>query len=391
MAGKAATGKDPDFFLSYKPFADNEKNAKAYFPNVPHYLLDEPNHGGFDPAQHQDVDFIQTLCPCAGLSLLSSGSPEQRAGMNKWMIDTARFVTSEVKPKVFWGENAPALYTKNGEGVRAQLREIAAENGYAFSIYCTNTMYHGIPQSRKRTFYFFWRDTNAPVFDYFRAPVKGLVDYIDEVQVGELYHTTEDLKAAEAKLYDNAYVQFLQHKFNGKGIQALRDYIIEKDKTNTTVTTYLIRSEQIEEARDWFETKQADGVMYQRAFKDATRIIAKIATGGGIWDGSYPIYRADGVSSTLISRTISAIHPRDDRLITFREAMHMMGLPSDFELVNGQHNNICQNVPVCTATDMTREVIAYLKGERTISNAAFLMQSNLTSRIDVCQSSLLEF
>lgn len=311
--------------------------------------------------------------------------------MNRWMIESARFITSEVKPKVFWGENAPALYTKNGDRVRSQMREIASENGYSYSIYCTNTMYHGIPQSRKRTFYFFWRDSNAPLFNYYRKPSKPLAEYLDEVTLGQLYHEQSDLDAMEAKLYSNVYVQFLQHKYNGKGIQVLRDYLIEKDKSNTTVTTYLIRSEQIEEARDWFESKQGDGVLYQKAYKDACRIIAKIATGGGIWDGSYPIYRADGVSSTLISRTLSAIHPTKDRLITRREAMHLMGLPPDFKLVNNQENNICQNVPVCTATDMTKEVIAYLNGEREISNAAFLMQSNLTHRVDVSQSSLLEF
>lgn len=386
VAGKQVTGKDPDFFLSYKPFAENEKNCKAYFPNVPHYLLDEPNFGGFDVAANRDVDFIQALCPCAGLSLLSAGTQEQRDGMNKWMIETAKFVTGQVKPKVFWGENAPALYSKSGERVRNQLREIASENGYSFSVYCTNTMYHGIPQSRKRTFYFFWRDSNAPIFKYYRNPTKNLLDYLDEVPVGVKYHTEEDIKKAEAHLQSNPYIRFLQQKYDGAGIQKMRQFLIDKEMRGTTMLSFMIRNEILEECRDWFEK---EGLT--RPFNEASRVLKRVQEKGGFWDGSFPIYRGDGTYATLIQRTLLGVHPRDDRVITTRECMHLMGLPHDFELVNGQMNNICQNVPVCTAADMTREVVAFINGEREISNASYLLQSNLSERVDVSQSSLLGF
>src|ERR1017187_6596843 len=129
-AAKKVTGVDPAFFLSYTPFRSNEINAKAYFSDTPHYLLDTENRGGFDAAANQDVDFVNAVCPCAGLSLLSSGSPEQRAKMNPWMLESARFMTGVVKPRVFWGENAPALYSNGGKLVRDQFRELATKNGY---------------------------------------------------------------------------------------------------------------------------------------------------------------------------------------------------------------------------------------------------------------------
>ena len=211
-AAKQVTGVDPSFFLSYAPFGENELNAKAYFKNTPHYLLDSENRGGFDVSANQDVDFVNAVCPCAGLSLLSSGNPEQRAKMNHWMLESARFVTGEVKPKVFWGENAPALYSNGGKHVRDELREIAEKNGYSFSIYATNTMLHGIPQSRKRTFYFFWRDSNVPIFDYYRVDTPCFQDYLKSVTPGITHHTTADIDEAKRHLLTNPYIMFLQHK-----------------------------------------------------------------------------------------------------------------------------------------------------------------------------------
>ena len=385
-AAKKVTGVDPSFFLSYKPFGENELNAKAYFKNTPHYLLDDENRGGFDVAANQDVDFINAVCPCAGLSLLSSGSAEQRAKMNHWMLESARFVTEEVRPKVFWGENAPALYSHGGKIVRDQLKEIAAKNGYSFSIYATNTMFHGIPQSRKRTFYFFWRDSTVPVFDYYKKPCLSFQDYLKTVTPDCLHHTAEDIKEAQRHLLTNPYIMFLQAKYDNKGIDDMRRYLVENDMRGFTLLTYLLRTNQLEEARDWMRDNG-----HTKHYKEAERVLNKVNTKGGFWDGSFPIYRGTGEMATLISRTLYTIHPTEDRVLTTRECMHMMGLPEDFELVTGATNNICQNVPVATGSDMTREVVKFIKGESTLSNATFMMQSNLHEKIDVSESSLLSF
>lgn len=386
VAGKQVTGKDPDFLISYTPFGENEQNVKAYFPNVPHHCLDEDNLGGFDPKKNQDVDFIQAVCPCAGLSLLSSGSPEQRAKMNSWMIRTAEFVTGEVRPKVFWGENAPGLYSRGGEGVRDQLREIGEKNGYSFSVYLTNTVHHGIPQSRKRTFYFFWRDSNVPVFEYYKKPYKSLIDYLKEVPVGVPHHTEADLEEARLHLQNNPYIRFLQDKYKGTGIDDMRRFLIEKERRGFTLLTYLLLTEQLEEARDWMRDHG-----YEKHYREAERVIRKINTKGGFWDGSFPIYDGHDVFATLISRTLYAIHPTEDRTLTTRECMHLMGLPHDFVLVSGSQNHICQNVPVKTAGDMTREVIAFIRGERRISAANYMLQNNLSERIDYSENAMLGY
>ena len=52
------------------------------------------------------------------------------------------------------------------------------------------------------------------------------------------------------------------------------------------------------------------------------------------------------------------LHHREDRLITVREALHLMGLPHDFELygdINANGPKIGQNVPVNTARFIVSE------------------------------------
>jgi hypothetical protein len=78
-------------------------------------------------------------------------------------------------------------------------------------------------------------------------------------------------------------------------------------------------------------------------------------------------------------------HPHEDRYITYREAMTIMGLPEDFELVNASSknaNHICQNVPVQTATDMATEVVEYLKGNRSLVDTDYILQYNHTQKAE---------
>jgi site-specific DNA-cytosine methylase len=74
-------------------------------------------------------------------------------------------------------------------------------------------------------------------------------------------------------------------------------------------------------------------------------------------------------------------HNTEDRYITYREAMTIMGLPSDFELIDPKKNmnHMCQNVPVRTAFDMAtmvkrtiedRSSFMWNKGETYTNNAS---------------------
>jgi site-specific DNA-cytosine methylase len=76
-------------------------------------------------------------------------------------------------------------------------------------------------------------------------------------------------------------------------------------------------------------------------------------------------------------------HPVEDRYITYREALAIMGMPDDFILLDPARsaNHICQNVPVQTAMDMATEVKEYLSGNRKMIDSTLTFQYNGTQKL----------
>ena len=146
-----ATGNKPLFHLSYSAFAANESHLQKHWPEVPMYRLDKATPDLQELLAGGDIDFVNSVCPCAGLSMLNTSvkGPSGRgsdAKQNEWMMKSAEFVLSQVRPKVLWGENAPGLFLSLGEAMVPRLRALGSEYGYSFSMVKTNTQLHGLPQ-----------------------------------------------------------------------------------------------------------------------------------------------------------------------------------------------------------------------------------------------------
>ena len=110
----------------------------------------------------------------------------------------------------------------------------------------------------------------------------------------------------------------------------------------------------------------------------------KLAGGGSIMRRGVIIPK-DRIGAFVGHYPIMLTHPDEDRFINYREAMSIMGLPEDFELVDANPkvaNHICQNVPVQTATDMASEVLAVLKGERIMVDTDYIVQYNGTKKME---------
>ena len=126
IGSQQAFGTEPLHFMSYDGFQANDSHILNYYDNrIKYYLLDQ----GEAPPVNERADVVSSVCPCAGLSMMSHGYGDHNPN-NQWMGKTAEYILGEYKPKVFWGENAPAFAGKIGTNVRAQLREIGKKNGY---------------------------------------------------------------------------------------------------------------------------------------------------------------------------------------------------------------------------------------------------------------------
>jgi site-specific DNA-cytosine methylase len=280
------------------------------------------------------------------------------------MYKSARIVLEQVRPKVFWGENAPGLYTNMGTGVVEKLREIGKENGYSMSIVKTNTFLHGIPQHRQRTFYFFWKDSEAPLLNYYNTEAPHLAEYLSMIPEGT---SLMDKGFGLGDLTENPWVQFVKSK--GWDMQKAID------SPAITLLQLILREGWLEDAIAWGEANEKKDVA-----KFCTHVQKKIADNKGFWDATPLVFNE--ATNAIIAKNAGIVHPNGERGITVREAMWLMGLPHDFELVGGHWNHICQNVPVKTASDWTSEVVRFIKGEITEFGGDFVKQNNTSQKID---------
>ena len=142
--------------LTFQEFESNSAHLARYWPDVPFANVSKGEHLALLSSGLLDhLDFVTSVCPCSGLSMLNCSKDLGRgrgsdAGQNRWLIECAELVLGRIKPKVYWGENAPGLATKTGESMVRKMREIGQSHGYSLSLVKTNTELHGIPQRRIR-------------------------------------------------------------------------------------------------------------------------------------------------------------------------------------------------------------------------------------------------
>jgi site-specific DNA-cytosine methylase len=377
VAGKQVTGEDPSFLLTYKAFADNEKNIRNYMPDVPYEVLDD----GGNQSAGAGADFISALCPCAGLSTLGTGSAEMRESANSWMFTSTEHVLGNLKPRVLFGENAPGMYSTKGDSVRERLVALGKKHGYTMSYYFTSTHLHGVPQRRHRTFYFFWReDGRVPILPYYKKEAPTWGEYLLQVPTDATQHE-DDKEKAFKRLRMTRFAKWAQAVYGDAFPDVIRARMRELNKSMWTIQDYILRDpgfpNRIEEMQKWF----ADAVD-EKGVKYVQRIVGKVLEDKGVWDDSPAIFLPETKFNALIGRTTDSAHPYEHRALTVRECMHMMALPHDFQLVTRTINHVCQNVPVCTAADMQRSVIAYLEGKLPFVDGETAYQSNFKEAVE---------
>lgn len=365
IGSERAFGKRPEYFLSYSPFSANDSHIVNWYENEVEYLL--LDQGARHP---KPVNVVSAVCPCAGLSQMSFGFGDHNPN-NKWMETTAEYVLSEMKPDVFWGENAPGFASNIGKNIREKLRLIAEKNGYTMSVYRTRSLLHGQPQIRERSFYFFWRGTKTPLLGYFNRPHRRIEDVIMEASKANSQQEPINTKTPSR---DDIHYRFVLEDIHGG--MSHRDFVATVDPAHVRRSdsfTYIQNiGVDLQRLADWLRKnghdKEADKTLRKKA---------KLETGKGVMRRGTMIPK-DYIGAFVGHYPTMLTHPVEDRYITYREAMSIMGLPENFELLNQKKsvNHICQNVPVQTAQDMAEEVVAALEGRREWLNAKYLFQRN---------------
>ena len=362
IAMQNVVGNKPEYILSYEGFESNDKHLLEYYKNeVPYHLIKDG-----ELPDVNSVDIVNTVCPCAGLSSLSPSSNSESA-TNDWMRMSAEYILDSVKPKVFWGENAPRLASKMGEPVVKDLRQIGQKYGYTFSIFKTKSLLHGLSQVRDRAFYFFWKGDKVPVFEYINRTHQTIEDAIRSVNRNPA--DPMDILANEAKPTDNAYYKYVLQLLN----TTHQKFAASIEKT-TNPMEWIYANDSFLKAADWMD---ANG--YEREAAKCRRKFDKLASGGNIMWHNIEIPK-DHIGAFVGHRPTSIAHPDEDRFLTIRECLSLMKMPDDFILQGGRKNlnHICQNVPVTTAEDMASEVVKFVEGrsDNRLIETNYLIQDN---------------
>ena len=260
-------GTKPKYILTYEGFQPNEEHLLNWYNNsVPYLNLSE------GASYTEKVNVINTVCPCAGLSSLSPSASSTNE-MNDWMYKSAEYILTEVQPDVFWGENAPRLASKMGEPVVRRLRKIGKENGYTFSIFKTKSILHGLSQVRDRTFYFFWKGNQVPLFDYVLEKPSMIADDIRAVEKRDDDPMSQIL-CNDKKPSDDPYYKYILEVVEGGITHTEFSSKIEK---TTNVQDYIEEHTTYREVAQWMRENGYDNVA-----KKCDRAYHKLKAGGNI-------------------------------------------------------------------------------------------------------------
>lgn len=382
IAMQNVTGQRPEYILSYEAFGNNDSHLLNYYNHeVPYHVLDkEPSY------RPEHVDVVNTVCPCAGLSMLSR-SASSDASANDWMRQTSEFVLEHINPTVFWGENAPALASNMGAPVVNDLRKIGKKYGYTFSIYKTRSLLHGLSQVRNRTFYFFWKGDKVPLFDYYNRKPESIVDLLRSVK-NDPNDPMAQILTNNKKPSEDPYYRYVLEELNGG--MTHQEFIQSVDKSYQ-ILNYIDKYSNHKKVGDWMA---ANG--YDNEVEKSYRRYKKLNDGGQIMKRGIEIPK-DKIGAFVGHYPTALIHPDEDRFLTVREALSVMKMPEDFQLLKPKQNlnHICQNVPVTTAQDMADNVVRFVNGrmDNRLIETDYLLQDNTQAKVDYerAPNSLEEF
>jgi site-specific DNA-cytosine methylase len=366
FGAEKATGKKPEFIVSYPAFKGNDSLLTEYWPDVPYHEID-PETNDFEASSSlPNVDFVAALCPCAGLSQLNNGKKRGAdAPQNDWMYKSAEYVLEKIQPKVFWGENAPGLFGPIGAPVAEKLQAIGDKHGYSMTLLKTTTMLHGVPQNRIRSFYFFWKSEVSPILNWQTKERPTIEEFLEGVKP---FLDPADVKAKTEELQNDPLFIWLKKEFGD-----WRSYMKSKKGSMMDV---MIQSGKAKEFIEWCSKD------YPKFSEYAEHAYNKRMDGKGFWDKT-PFLPLDFTGAFTGAR-MNAIHPSEDRVLTRRELMFFMGLPNDMKEVTQDHmGKVFQNVPSNTAADWTREVIKFIKGELPKAETNYVRQDNVAQKIEM--------
>lgn len=347
--------RPPYYQFDRKPFqTDDDLNPKIMKEGV------EVSH-----PDYSNIDLVVAVPVCSGLSQATYGvTDEAKAERNCNMKWLARYALNVIKPKVYIFENAPTLMSNRGDGVRAELEDIAKDAGYSVLYYKTDTKWHDNCQQRPRTFILFFKENGNKK----GVPI-SLIKYENENVSVDEFLSRIPKNATQRDVYPMGDIR-----------QAVLSYIkhLYGDEWRSKVKNFDLISEIVATHHE----DDFNKFINESDFSDSTKkkidhyvkhIHEKQAIGKGFWHTTPTISTTKSVPAAMYKTIPSVIHYKEDRLYNMREWLSVMGMPYDFEMQGDCVNyfrQIGQNVPARTAKFITSMAVDIINNWDTVERAS---------------------
>ena len=341
----------------------------------------------------KDVDVLAHVAICSGLSQMNSSNTGSMArgcadnDQNQNMYALTR-LGMRMNAKVVVFENAPAAYTKSGEKTVDRLKEIAEEYDYSTHLIKTDTLLHGIPQSRKRTFLSFYNKTNPPLFNFEKKKQISIKEYFKNIPKDSV-HYKDYIDTPEGAL-GHLYEFVLSSTNSSSMLEAIG--VVDTLTTSKKATWTAAQMTEVlgfDKAIEYFDNKIKENPEDKSLIKIKSNVEhykKKKEAGLSFWDNTTILANRGEFVNAIVGKSLtSMVNPVEERAYSIREMIFLMGMPHDFYLENHKSNwnHICQNVPVKTSSFIANQISEFLKGNLEISNERFVKQDNIKQKTDL--------
>lgn len=337
----------------------------------------------FNEIKQSGVDVMMHVAICSGLSMLNTSESGDCKRCSKDNIQNKNMYTlnalgERLGAKVIAYENAPGAYTKSGAEVIEEVK--SRMSNYSTHLLCTNALEHGTPQSRKRTFISFFKDTNPPLMGYESKDLIELSEYLS--MISEDAVDNDLFVTGTSEITDVFYEFCLWYSESDTFLEAMCKILPNK---TTATALQMISVIGFDSAIEYFTQKKDESRedvqinRYTRGIRLSEHCKKKIESGKGYWDSSAYLANKGKYVNAVISKNIHrVIHPTEERHLSIRELLHLMGHPDNFDMIDSlkNWNHISQNVPVKSAEYFAKQLKAYLNNELQISSNTFVKQNN---------------
>lgn len=309
----------------------------------------DPLFGTAKEIKDLHVDVVVAVPVCSGLSnATTTGNQDTRDDRNNNMKWITKFTLSKIMPKAYVFENAPGLFGKKGESVRKIIEEMAKKYGYSITYYKTDTKLHDNAQYRPRTFCILWRwpgfACNPPILNYENKKV-NVIDFLKRIP-----ENAPQQRAPEMSIHTKMLVEFFK---------TMKDWRKLLASTGETGLHYVVANGLTDKYVEFINGSNIDEKKKEQVLRGVQHAVDKFNSGSWIFDTSLKLPKETHTPTIFHKNTQCLLHPTEDRLLTIREMLFLMGMPNDFWFFGSNSDiihKIGQNVPVRTAQWICSEV-----------------------------------